>query len=262
MDPAAEDLVMHLPTNATDIPHDEGQQQQGLLNALLQHFQSAFDASNPAALMNLLNQAQGQLLPKSNNEGSQPTARPIIPATIATGPGAAPLPSVPDVSRNKDTSNDENNAFYTRIHVLDSTLCNTDEPLPLEVGQKNQVLIIKRGECNFSTKLRNIPSYAPSSTSLQLLIVVSFPEIEAASNSEGEDIPTPANLIRPFLEEEQMTPAGMKRVNEIPMVLVDGGEETWEMFRQVAEGKSGGVGLRRRYWYESQGVRMNNLFVV
>jgi hypothetical protein len=41
------------------------------------------------------------------------------------------------------------------------------------------------------------------------------------------------------------------------MVLVGGGEETYELLRQAR-----GVGIKRRYSMRSQGVPISNLFVV
>lgn len=242
-----------VPTTDEQNPQQPPEEQQAsMFHNLLQHFQTAFDVSNlnlnGNALRDLLAQAGHQMiqLPGADT-GAQNPLRPSLAATIATGAGAAPLPSVPDAPLQG--INDA--AFWThrRIYIFDDTLCSA--PLPVEIAQNYHVLVIKRGDCNFSNKLRNIPSFAPSGMSLQLVIVVSPADgAPGAPGLEGE-------LIRPYLEEEQYTPSGVRRVHPIPLIMIDGGKETWRLLRRAE-----GVGLRRRYSYESQGVRMENLIVV
>jgi len=101
---------------------------------------------------------------------------------------------------------------------------------------------MKRGTCSFSEKMHNIPSFPPSARSLQLVIVVSYPE-----HDEG-------TFIRPLLDQVQYTPGGIARPHPISMVMVDGDEEVLSLL-----GTAKGIGLRRRYHFSSQGLRISNL---
>ena len=107
---------------------------------------------------------------------------------------------------------------------------------------------MKRGGCSFSQKLQNIPSFAPSASSLQLVIVVSY----------GDDDGTGAGwLIRPLLDQVQTTLGGLPRHNPIPMVMVGGGEQTYN-----ALGHAFGLGVKRRYSMQAQGIPISNLIIV
>lgn len=164
-------------------------------------------------------------------------ARPSLPAMLATGIGAGALPDVPDsVSTGSDT------LTWTKIYTSDESC----EALPADVAREYQVIVMKRGECSFNTKLRSIPGFAPAASSLQLVIVVSYSYAE----EDGE-------MIRPLLDELQYSSGNMLRRNQVPMLLVDGGPETYEM---LSSSKS--LGLRRRYHFSSQGLRISNLHIV
>jgi hypothetical protein len=63
-------------------------------------------------------------------------------------------------------------------------------------------------------------------------------------------------MARPLLDEVQRTPGGIERRHPIAMVMVGGGEVAYQRL-SVA----GGVGVVRRYFVESQGVRVGNLLV-
>ena len=139
-----------------------------------------------------------------------------------------------------------------------------DHKLPLSVVKSHQVLVVKRGGCDFSDKLQNIPTFMPSSGALQVVIVVSYgQQRDAAENGESgsEDETTDqddANLVRPYLERQQITPAGLPRRNPLPMLLVGGGQNVYDAFKERAVG----VGVKRRYHVESGGVRIANLVIV
>lgn len=222
--------------------------------------------------------------------------------TLPTGPGAAPLPDVPD-SEFALTPNPA--LSFSKIYIHPTTLC--DEPLPNHIPREHQIIVIPRGGCSFSTKVRNIPVYPPNGASLQLVVVVSYPEHEQKeydipiSNSNQESSkpktrtqmgkhkdtdnddeattsqpppkqnskPKPkskaeakesnhdTHLVQPLLEESQLTPAGLPRMNPIPLIMVSGGDETIALLKRAR-----GVGVKRRYWFESQGVRITNLIVL
>jgi hypothetical protein len=137
-----------------------------------------------------------------------------------------------------------------------------DQRILREIAQSHQVLVIKRGGCSFSQKLRNIAAFPPSRNALKLVIVVSYEEEKYFPSQEH---PTPGlaaslaepYLARPQLDETQMTAGGIPRRHLLSMVLVGGGEETYELLRQAR-----GVGIKRRYSMRSQGVPISNLFVV
>lgn len=177
--------------------------------------------------------------PEPAQKAAAPTSeRRLLYASAATGAGAGPLPDVVDSSTTSD-----NFLIWDTIHITDESC---DAVLPASVPKENQVLVIKRGGCTFSEKVHNIPSYAPSPTSLKLVIMVSdtFGELEGA-------------VIRPALDEIQYTPGGVVRPNQIPVVMVEGGAETLVMFKSA-----GGVGIKRRYHFSTQGVSIGNLFVI
>ena len=172
------------------------------------------------------------------------------PASVSNGPGAAPLHDMDDLPPFSD---DESRLPWQSIYIA-GQLCG-ERVLPTEVPKENQILIIERGGCSFSEKLRNVPSFAPSPNSLQLVIVVSFPARDNPERQQRDD--EEEALIQPYLDQVQMTPAGIPRPHPIPMVMVGGGEETIDRFRRAK-----GVAIRRRWWFESQGIRIGNLIVL
>jgi hypothetical protein len=173
-----------------------------------------------------------------------PPPRRVLPASIATGIGAGLIPDVPDATLSAPTdSSPASELLLSRIYISDETC---DAKLPQTVPRNHQVIIMRRGGCSFSEKLRNIPSFAPSASSLQLVIIVSFPEHDG-----------PGGLIRPLLDEIQMTPSGVPRLEQIPMVMVEGGQQTWDALTSARS-----LGTRRRYRFESQGLRISNLVIV
>jgi len=118
--------------------------------------------------------------------------------------------------------------------------------LPVSVPQQNQIIVLRRGGCSFAAKLKNIPSFLQSSSALQLVILITPPEQDAS-----------VSMIRPLVDQVQHTPSGMPRFNPIPMVMIEGDEKIEDMLRRAR-----GIGLRRRYYFSSQGLRIDNLNVV
>ena len=176
-----------------------------------------------------------------------PLTRHYIPAITPSGAGAAPLPDIEEALGPDIHGNPQGGLHW---HTVFTTNQNCDAPLPSWVVQTHQILVIKRGTCSFSQKIQNVPAFAPSSTSLQLVIVVSYDE-----QNEEDGLP-PGYLIRPLMDDMQMTPKGLPRYRPISMVLVAGGEETYGMFERAK-----GVGVKRRWRIEAQGVRISNLIV-
>ncbi|KAK4998005.1 hypothetical protein LTR66_002701 [Elasticomyces elasticus] len=245
MDPEG-DVVLDLPNEVEEMARDPN-----YLASLLQSLFGALPTRVPTSHQHT----------PSNEAEPAPMARQTIEAMLPTGPGAALLPS--SIETNDASTSPLGELPWTRIHILDGELC--DQRLPLSVAKTNHVLVIRRGGCTFSQKLANVPSFAPSSTSLRLVVVVGFPEHDEQGGARV--------VVTPFLER-QMTPAGLERREGLNLVLVAGGESVWRAFEAAAgrvgsgggavEGNKsgGGVGVRRRYWFSSDGVRIANLIVV
>ncbi|KAI2638386.1 glycoside hydrolase family 47 protein [Xylaria nigripes] len=173
-----------------------------------------------------------------------------IPAITPVGVGVAPLPDVPEAP-NPDTKLNIESLTWGRVYFADQAC---QRKLPDAAAKQHQVIVMRRGGCSFSDKLANIPSFAPHRDALQLVIVVSDDEKPL---DEGEEDIWGFNLIRPLLDEEQRTPAGVTRHHPIAMLMVGGGDLTYELLKTARS-----VGLRRRYHVESQGMPINNLVVL
>ena len=169
-----------------------------------------------------------------------------LPAITPTGPGAAPVPDVADALGPDAAGLARGPLPYTTILAVGDA-CRG--PLDPRVPRDHHVLVVKRGGCSFAEKLANIPSFPPAPAALQLVIVVSDPEEDAAA--------TEASLVRPLLEEAQWTPSGIPRFHPIPLVMIGGGEA---MYRTLEKAKS--LGLKRRYSVRAQGVPISNLIIL
>lgn len=167
-----------------------------------------------------------------------------LTATAPMGPGAAPVPSVADAPKPDPKNLSSKMLSWTSIFFADEACSGR---LPDEAVRNHHIIVIKRGGCTFSKKLEAVPAFHSNKRGLKLVIVVDF---ENEDGSEG--------LVRPMLDTLQVTPAGMRRVHEVPMVIVGGGEKTWASLKRARS-----VGIRRRYWVESmEGMRIGNLVVV
>ncbi|KAL8992145.1 MAG: hypothetical protein Q9169_007335 [Polycauliona sp. 2 TL-2023] len=173
-------------------------------------------------------------------------SREYIPAITPTGAGAAPLPDVEDALGPGSSGSPKGDLLWNAIYVVGN---NCGGRLPLSVVREHQVLVMKRGGCSFGQKLQNIPSVPPSRQSLQMVIVVSY--------EDGEDGLPAGWLVRPLLEEQQLTSTGLPRHRPIPMVMVGGGDKTYDVFQRAVK-----IGLKRRYSVEAQGVPISNLIMI
>ncbi|KAL2165416.1 hypothetical protein VTH06DRAFT_714 [Thermothelomyces fergusii] len=160
-------------------------------------------------------------------------------AMISTGIGSAPLP--PGASAPPSAQRQRTPAFgpvpdalfpWSTVYASPDDACAS--PLPEAAPRDHQVILIRRGGCSFSTKLANIPAFTPSPHSLQLVIVV--------SDDGGGD----SGLVRPLLDEVQRTPGGIQRRHPIAMVMLEAASR---------------VGVVRRYFVESQGIKIRNIIV-
>lgn len=283
------DLVIDVPGKAADVNEVLGEWDvdlsgNGTFEGLWHDLESMV-----AGLLNV-NTDQGQdgispakLTPVENTaEGSPSLTRRTLPAILPTGAGAAPLPASMD---DDPTGLVSGQLPFQKVFFLDDTLCK--HPLPASIAKSYGILVIKRGECSFNDKLVNIPSFPPSAESLQLVVMLSIPESKGAAET-GPD-KQPAELIRPLLDEVQLTQNGIERRYPIAMVMVDGSEEVVDMFKRLStsiasfdsKGKlielqkqlphdlgiavetgRPGLGVKRRYWFESMGVPIGNLIVL
>ena len=176
---------------------------------------------------------------------SGPGKRFYIPAITATGSGAAPLPDWTEAPSPSTKDYLDIPLTWTSVFATDD-LCN--RKLPAHIARTHQILVLKRGGCSFAEKLQSIPAYPPSSTSLQLVIVVSY----ETGNDTSENA-----LIKPLLDETQYTSSGIPRQNPLPLVMVSGGEQTYQALRQAT-----GVSVKRRYSVQAQGIPISNLIII
>lgn len=172
-----------------------------------------------------------------------------ITAITPIGAGVGPLPDVVEAP-NPNLKAHIEALSWGRVYFADLAC---QGKLPDVAPKQHQVIVMRRGGCSFSDKLATIPSFAPHRNGLQLVIVVSD---DNESQDEGEDVGG-FNLIRPLLDEEQRTPAGVTRHRPIPMLMVGGGEATYELLKTARS-----IGMRRRYHVESQGLTIHNLVVL
>lgn len=176
---------------------------------------------------------------------TQHSPREYIPAILPVGVGVAPLPDIDDALGPDIHGAPQGDVPWHSIYVTDE---NCNSRLPASVPKDHQIIVIKRGGCSFDEKLRNIPTFAPSKNSLQLVIIVSY-----------EDEPgLPSGwLIRPLLESQQTTASGLPRHNPIAMIMVGGGHGTYGIFERAV-----GLGIKRRYSVQAQGVPISNLVIL
>jgi hypothetical protein len=315
-----------------DVDPDALASEPSYLSSLLASLQHLLNPPSPSTLS-----SSPSSIPKHKNEPLQ-TQRIAVAGTLPTGPGSAPLP---DTSDPELTWSATNPLSWSSIYIHPNNLC--DERLPIEIPKSYQIIVLTRGGCSFSAKLHNIPAFPPDSHSLQLVVVVSFPEhekplydfsmwgenvekvatvdlgetrdetnkvrrgqeqakmgkgrgdnVEAATSTltststttsyrsapssqssrksskmtnKKKSSTTPSSgttqeedynpLVQPLLDESQFTPSGLPRPNPIPLIMVRGGDETIALLR-----RANGVGVRRRYYFRSQGVRIENLIVL
>ncbi|QBZ62593.1 hypothetical protein PoMZ_11476 [Pyricularia oryzae] len=178
-----------------------------------------------------------------------------------TGLGAAPLPSV-DMPPGAHIPH---MGPFTASYLPWSTVFAAGDacggPLPEMAPRDHHVIVIRRGGCSFSTKLANIPAHKRSSASLQLVVVVSDDDEDDGFFRDGREGGGMAardydRIVRPLLDVMQTTPSGMVRHNPLSMLLVGGGDAAYHQISQAER-----LGLTRRYYIESHGVRVRNILI-
>ncbi|KAM0260834.1 hypothetical protein ACHAQJ_002601 [Trichoderma viride] len=183
-------------------------------------------------------------------------------AYTSTGPGAYPVPSILDtpITGNPfyNYKNPASNFPWSTVFLAHQAC---DGPLPASSAREHQVIVMLRGGCSFSRKLDNIPSFSPHEKSLQLVIILDEPPTnpngDDNDDDDDDDVDNRGHLPRPLLDTQQTTPKGLKRLHGIPMVLVRAARGDYELF-----GSATGVGMRRKYRVESQGLTIENAAVL
>ncbi|KAF9244325.1 CAZyme family GH47 [Penicillium roqueforti] len=210
-----------------------------------------------------------QLLTPRTQQTEPAPLRLSLPAAISTGIGSSPLPDIEDAVTMSLLGGPSTDRLSWSSIYFAGELC--DERILRDVAHNHEVLVIKRGGCTFSEKLRNIPAYRPTRSALKLIVVVSYDDIPPRSFREQKKEPTnqsgsrsalaavraESTLVRPHLDEAQMTASGIPRNYLISMVMVGGGDETYELLRHAS-----GIGVKRRYSMRSRGVPITNLHIV
>ncbi|KAK5938867.1 hypothetical protein PMZ80_009059 [Knufia obscura] len=211
-------------------------------------------------ISDLVRDAQGLVLPLGQGQIPTPaevgSGRLLIPAIMPTGIGAAPLPDWVEASALKTAGDQDDTLAWSKIYDA-GELC--DEKVPASILKSHHIILVKRGNCSFSKKLSNIPTVTPGRSAFQLVVVVDYESIDQQGSdnvfeagSNGDEFST-----RPLLDEPQTTSSGLPRQNLVPMVMVGGGEQTYQALRNAK-----GVGIKRRYSVTSQGVPIANLNII
>lgn len=214
-------------------------------------------AANPDAASNmkqafssLLQQMAGLITvaaPSPPDSKLQNSPREYIAAILPVGVGVAPVPEVDEALGPDVHGAPQGNLLFRSIYVAGEN-CDKDLKISSFVPKEHEILVIKRGSCSFDEKLRNIPTFALTKSSLKLVVVVSY--------EEEPGLPSDY-LIRPLLEASQTTSSGLPRHNPIPMVMVAGGDKTYSVFEKAVA-----VGVKRRYTVQAQGVPISNLVIL
>jgi hypothetical protein len=209
---------------------------ESLFKHLLRAVTSVFDPSETEA-------------PDSNPRHDVSTLLYNWQALTSVGPGSYPLPAVLDtpLPAGPTYNSDDPLANYPWQSIYIAGQACSD-PLPESAPRDHQVIVMRRGGCSFSEKVANIPAFVPRRSSLQLVLVVD----EADDNDQHSD-----DLPRPLLEEEQLTPKGMKRLHGVPLVLMGVGKGELDLFNSALA-----VGIRRKYTIASQGLIIDNAVVL
>ena len=198
------------------------------------------------ALSFLANQVGSMIHDQSSKPDSKPS-REYIPAITPIGAGAAPIPDVQEASGSDLIGGPQGSLLWESIYVTDQ---NCYGRLPMAAPRDHQIIVMKRGGCSFTEKLENIPSFAPSRKSLQLVIIVSFEDSDGRGHPENY-------LIRPLLDVVQVTSSGLPRHNPVPLVMVGGGEKVYDSFLRATA-----VGIKRRYSVNANGIPISNLIIL
>ena len=145
--------------------------------------------------------------------------------------------------------------MWSKVYAA-GDLC--DEKLASNVLKRHETVLVRRGNCSFSKKLSNIATVNPSKHMFQLVVVVDYEQSEHEGFfGFGTDTDSAEVTTRPLLDEGQVSSGGLPRQNPIPMVMVGGGDTTYELLRNAQ-----GIGVKRRYSIATQEVPLVNVIIV
>ncbi|KAK3393665.1 glycosyl hydrolase family 47-domain-containing protein [Podospora didyma] len=248
--PEEEDLALEDAGRSPSDPTTAASQFGSFVKSLLSHVVASLDLQMPPDTSTTL---------AGGKRGGPPLPYNFIinqTAVTPTGLGAAPLPPVnlPIGAHVPEYGPMPNGIFpWSTIYAAGDACTGV---LPDEAPRDHQVIVMRRGGCNFSTKLANIPAFQPAAKSLQLVVIVSDEDDDGADyRTYALSVPG-ANLIRPLLDEPQLTPGGIQRRHPIAMIMTGGGDVAYQQLAMADQ-----VGLARRYYIESQGTRVRNIIV-
>ncbi|KAL8305518.1 hypothetical protein RB597_003689 [Gaeumannomyces tritici] len=217
-----------------------------------------------------------------SSSGASPPYNVLVNVTgvTPTGAGAAPLPAVDMPAGAHVPHVGPFPADYLPWSTVFAAGDACAGPLPDAAPRDHHVIVVRRGHCSFSAKMANIPAFKPTDQSLQLVVVVSDDEEEEEEGGGDEEgsggrratssflggLERAAGgpgiggdygrVIRPLLDRPQTTPSGLTRTHPIAMVLVGGGDLG---YHHIAHAER--LGLTRRYYIESQGLRVRNIII-
>jgi len=236
---------------------------------------SVFDPSNTAAPSN-----------DRNADGGNRLRFETYKAALPVGKGAVPLPDIPDTTLKPSYNADPEEAQdasplalpWTTFYLGDEA-CDTR--LPESAPRDHQVIVLRRGGCSFSAKLANIPSYTPASQSLQLVVIVDDEPLTDPDLQDDDDLTDDerdhmvygahlarqpwdlaADMVKPHLDEEQRTPGGIPRHRPVSMLMIRGGTHRYPGGAYAQFARASGAGVRRKYFIETQGRRVDNIIIL
>lgn len=205
-----------------------------------------------------------------------------IEAIGPIGAGAAPLPDFTDVPFLLPGFTSFPETLEWKGVFFAGQAC--EGKLPDESVREYEVIVVRRGGCTFDKKVGNVPAFVPGEGRLKLVVVISDEQGEKFEDEYWEDVDvdededdedgdegygkdhsgrrdgekwTTSGITTPMLDEPQKTPGGMPRRYLVPMAMVEGGRAVEDLLRRAVS-----VGARRRYWIETQGIKIENLKVI
>ncbi|KAH6692629.1 endoplasmic reticulum mannosyl-oligosaccharide 1,2-alpha-mannosidase [Plectosphaerella plurivora] len=202
------------------------------------------------------------------NDASADNTKPLrfetYKASLPVGKGAVPLPDTPDaalLSSVGDAQGPTPLDLPWTTFFLAGEAC--DDRLPDAAPRDHHVIVIRRGGCSFSTKLANIPAVPASSRSLKLVVIVDdIPIDEPAIQGDGPPLTDEEHMVQPHLDEEQRTPGGMPRHRPVSMLMIRGGARDGHGGAYAQFARATGAGIRRKYFIETQGRRVDNIIIL
>lgn len=240
------DLDLDLDDHVDDF-YTEPEDTDTLLKSILRAVSSVFDPLSTTSSSSATSSSTKSMAANDQKDSLIYTWQ----ANTPTGAGAFPVPSIPDTlitgSPGYNSKTPLSHFPWTTIFMAGQAC---EGPLPNISSRDHQIIVMRRGGCSFSQKLDNIPSFAPSASALQLVLII---------DERDEHVLNPMEPVtpRPMLSSEQVTPNGVRRPHGVPMVLLNAAVGDYDLFDNAAA-----VGMRRKYKVKSQGLIIENASVL